>query len=508
MNSTVVDSCPPSNSGLDDAFSGATMAAHADSNATASAPGAPPPSVPPRAVYRILYYFNLFDYPVKLDEIASLAGLQLKTVAAAIRELHAEKAVEVQGDYVFFPGRSWIIGDRKRGETFFRAHYQRIRRAAWIISHMPFVRGVFLTGRCSKGLLSDSDDFDFLIVARKDRARLTWILLFLFRRLVSLNYRNGNFRFFCCNYVLGEDVLAVQDRDPFIAMETVFAFPIFNQRLFAEFQRANAWHRRFFQKRARTLPDDLRVGVRLGWLQRLLEIPFDLVWTQGVRQRVEAFYRRRWLKLGIVKDDEDLAQKAGNGYVKPDTGARRRFIVDRVNKLDPAEHHSFLRTKINLHRGLTTHTGAPHLLLTHAGDWPGAEEPVLAGALRAHGYRVEFQHQPGDEGLTRLFREIRSRFIPLVALYVLGPAQEKACRMIRLIHSIGARVVVYGPDAALHTETYLAQEADVVIIGAGQPALLALLDHVSRGTIALEAIPGIQFEGSDQTSLRAGPPPF
>src|SRR5215471_5317469 len=168
-----------------------------------------------RSIYRAIYYFDLFDYPARVEELAKLCGLSVLAAEAALGRLRATGLIEQREDYVFIPNRSWVVARRQHDELFFQRHYKRIKCAAWVLSHMPFVRGVFLTGRTSKGLLSEYDDFDFLIVAEKDRARLTWILLFLFRRLVSFNFRNANFKWFCCNYVLSEDRLALKERDPF-----------------------------------------------------------------------------------------------------------------------------------------------------------------------------------------------------------------------------------------------------------------------------------------------------
>lgn len=448
-----------------------------------------------QTIYRVVCYFNLFDYPVKTEELAAFSALRLDAAIAAVEELQAAGLVERGRGYVFAPGRGWMIDKRETDEAYFLRHYKKIRWAAWVLSHMPFVRGILLTGRTSKGILAEYDDFDFLILAEKDRARITWILLFLLRRLVSLNHRNANFKWFCCNYVLSEDRLALEERDPFIAMELVCAFPMFNRLLFERFRQANPWHRQYFHQRGNSLPRDLPVAFRLGLAQRLLEIPCRLFWTARVRRFVENYYRRRWLKLGMVKDEKDFREKSGDGYVKPDTGARRKFILDRVTRLDPLEHNSFLRTKIHLHRALRQNSDAPDIFLTHT---------ALLGnkqALEENGYRVEFYDSSLDASLTALFRTIKSRFIPLVAIYADETTGRKACRMIKLFHGLGARVILSGPDASNDPQLYIDCEADVVITANGEHALPGLLEHISKGSVALESIPGIVYPGGRSDAL-------
>jgi hypothetical protein len=371
-----------------------------------------------------------------------------------------------------------------------------------------------------------------MVLVQKERARLAWILIFLLRRLVSLNYRNGNFKWFCCNYVLGEDRLEFEDRDAFIAMELVCAYPMFNRPLFERFRQANGWHRQYFHARGKPLPEDLAVGRRFGWLQRLVELPFDLCWRPRVRRWVEDYYRRRWLKLGVVKDAEDFRQKATDGCIKPDTGSRRKFITDRVARIDPTEQQSGLRTKINLNRALNKNGSTPDILFTHAWlatdlallrrshpesppiDSPDADENegLSAGALgrflpgakllATHGYRVAFYDPAADRSPVAVFRWVKARLVPMVALYVVEATRDNALRMIELFHSVGSRIFVGGPDANQHPELYLEREADVVLVGDEQ-GLLLLLDHVHQGSIALEAIPGILFPG--KPSHETGP---
>jgi hypothetical protein len=466
-----------------------------------------------RAVYRAAYYFNLFDHPAKPSELARLCGISNHAATGHIEQLHAEGRIETRNGYAFLPGRAWTITRRERAEACFHKHYKRIKFAAWLLSHVPFVRGIFLTGRCSKGLLAEDDDFDFLVIAAKDRARLTWILIFLLRRLISLNYRNGNFRFFCCNYVLGEDLLAVKEHDAYIAMELVWAYPIFNRTLFEQFRGANPWHTRFFHERGNSLPNDLDIQRRFGLVQRLLEIPLDMIWTKRVSERVDAFYQRRWLKLGVVKDSAESRQKASNGYVKPETGGRRKFVVDRVTRLDAGEYQSLLRTKVHLHRGLLSNGDAPDMLLALSAPISETDEcrrdkevrqfSALPGFLRAHGYRVEAHGFSTGAEVKQLFRMIKSRLIPLVAIQVLPGSRSLTVRLLQLCHSIGARVVLFSSEAARCKHFYIEQGADGVIAGHTESCLLAMLDHISKGSVALEAIPGFHFEGNVTTPKSA-----
>jgi hypothetical protein len=189
----------------------------------------------------------------------------------------------------------------------------------------------------------------------------------------------------------------------------------------------------------------------------------------------------------------DGREKAGDGFVKPETGGRRKFVVDRVTRLAPDEHQSLLRTKVHLHRGLLSNGDAPDILLA----LPAPASPSsLPGFLREHGYRVEVHDFSTSAALNELFRVVKARLIPLVAVHVSPGNRSLAIRLLQLGHSIGARVVLFGPEAAREARIYVDQGADGVIAGDTEAGFLAMLDHITEGSVALEAIPGFQFDGN------------
>jgi hypothetical protein len=450
-------------------------------------------------IYRAVYYFNLFDYPVRPAELANYCGVSVAAAKAALAESESAGWLGQRGGYAFIPNRDWIITSREKDEAFFAQHYKKIRRAAWWLSHLPFVRGLLLTGRTAKGLLSGSDDFDYLVVVAKGRARLVWLLIVLLRRLVSLNYRNANFKWFCCNYILAEDELALKEQDIFLALELTCAFPVLNRPLYERFLQANEWRHEYFQKRGHPLPPNLALRAGSGRFQALLEIPCNLLWSGFVRRFVDDFYRRRWLKLGMVKDEKDYGAKASDAYVKPDTGGRRKFIVERAGRADPLEHNSFFRTKINLHAALRAKTDVPDILFASPAASQSAESAVVAAAefLSLHGYRAEIYNASTGSSAVELFRLVKARLIPLVALHAVEPERSKIFRMIELFHGVGARVIICGPDAERRPQQYLQAQADIVITGEWEQKMFALLEHIKKGSIALEAIEGILFPGKD-----------
>ena len=81
---------------------------------------------------------------------------------------------------------------------------------------------------------------------------------------------------------------------------------------------------------------------------------------------------------------------------------------------------------------------------------------------------------------------------PVVGIAVNLMTKRHALRMIAIARSVGARVVVGGPDPPHYAAEYLDAGADVVVIGEGERTLEELLPHLLSGdTAALPTVAGI-----------------
>jgi radical SAM superfamily enzyme YgiQ (UPF0313 family)/SAM-dependent methyltransferase len=103
-----------------------------------------------------------------------------------------------------------------------------------------------------------------------------------------------------------------------------------------------------------------------------------------------------------------------------------------------------------------------------------------------------------------LFRE-RPR---VVGVYCNLMTRPRVMEMIRDCRSIGAHVIVGGPEPANYADEYLESGADVVVVGEGERTLEELVPHLhARGSTALGHIAGIVYKDdrgrTKQTAPRA-----
>jgi radical SAM superfamily enzyme YgiQ (UPF0313 family) len=132
----------------------------------------------------------------------------------------------------------------------------------------------------------------------------------------------------------------------------------------------------------------------------------------------------------------------------------------------------------------------------------------ISAYLRERGYSVGVFdgtfRTPAD------FRRILATERPsVVGLYVNLLTKFRVLEMITGAKSVGAKVILGGPEPPFHAEDYLAWGADVVVIGEGERAIEELLVELSwRSPQELHYVPGIAFKDGEGQTVRTFPRPM
>lgn len=221
-----------------------------------------------------MLYYDIFSYPLKIEEIFTyLPGNSLHTddVRNELSSLIDEQLILEHQGYYFLRNRDRAIVDRRLNmELHAGRSWKMARFMTAIIKRFPFIRAVFVSGDLSMNLSDDGSDIDFFVVTEQNRLWIARTLLVLFKKIVLLNRR----KFFCINYYLSESTLEIPERDLYIATEIMHLKPLFNLRLYQQFLRSNSWVRQYFPNFEETSNGDWHVNDRNSIFQRLLELPF------------------------------------------------------------------------------------------------------------------------------------------------------------------------------------------------------------------------------------------
>ena len=196
------------------------------------------------AVLRSVIYASLFDYPLTLEQLrATLVEVRADaaTVAAWWRESEFLQAAIEHRDGLYFPaGRGDLIDTRTRREALSRDLLERDRGLIALVSRMPFVRMVAVSGSLAHLNAERSADLDLFVITAPHRVWSVTLAVLVISRLLGWRQR------MCLNYVISEAALAIAPADLFSANQIIHLRPIVGHDVFARFIDANPFVRDFY----------------------------------------------------------------------------------------------------------------------------------------------------------------------------------------------------------------------------------------------------------------------
>ena len=158
---------------------------------------------------------------------------------------------------------------------------RRAVRVGRVLRHVPFVRGILLTGSVAAGDAPADADVDVLVVVADDRIGTVFAVLGTVSRVLGR-------RLFCPNFYLEEEGLALEGTDVYVGRELGQSQGVVGDA--AAFRDANPWLDEMFPNLARPRPAPLRTG---SALQRGLEAPLVGRAGQALERWARALARSR-----------------------------------------------------------------------------------------------------------------------------------------------------------------------------------------------------------------------
>jgi len=220
-----------------------------------------------RAILETLAYSDVFEYPLRLDEIHRYLPqcAEMEETAKALASL-AGQVGEKDGLF-FLAGHEGIVDIRKRRETYSRMLLPRALTYGRMLGVLPFVRSVALTGSLAALNCSGGADFDYMLIAAHERVWTARAFALLLNRVARLFGHT-----LCPNIIVSEKALNWPAHDVYSAHEFCQMIPITGMALHAKLIEANAWIEE-------ALPNAFQSSTllprpeRIPLLQTLLELP-------------------------------------------------------------------------------------------------------------------------------------------------------------------------------------------------------------------------------------------
>jgi hypothetical protein len=196
-----------------------------------------------KAILWTLLYADVFDFPMTKREIHHF----LVDTVASMEDV--DQALDQLGEYItnrtinnqdYFAIRHRahkVFATRQQRQPAAEILWKKAMRFGAIMSYIPFVRMVSLTGALSMHNASSiDDDIDYLLVVKPGRvwtARLFAVILVRVSRVFGITL--------CPNYVLDEESLAQKRQDIFIAHEIAQMCPISGHDVYIKMRNDNRW---------------------------------------------------------------------------------------------------------------------------------------------------------------------------------------------------------------------------------------------------------------------------
>lgn len=219
-----------------------------------------------RAILETLAYSDIFEYPLRLDELHRYLAVRVNKDELSDRlQLLAGWVGEKDG-FHFLEGRDEIVHIRKQREEVSRSLMPHALRYGRILGSLPFVRMAALTGSLAVMNVSQNADFDYMLVTAPGRVWTARAFALLFNRFTRLLGHA-----LCPNLVISETSLVWHQRDLYTARELCQMIPVAGFDVYQRLMQANGWVKDF-------LPNIGQTSEVSEPSEVLLQSVFELPW--------------------------------------------------------------------------------------------------------------------------------------------------------------------------------------------------------------------------------------
>ena len=205
-----------------------------------------------KAVLSTLAYADIFDYPLKKEEIwrflLSDIRYQILDVSKGLKEL---PEVSQKNNFYFLKEREHLVLLRKKRERWSKEKLKIAQKVANWLKIIPTIKMVAVTGALAMENSNENDDIDLLIITSKSRLWLTRFLTVILLELVANRRHPADKEVkdkICLNMFLDEGHLEVpkKEQDLFSAHEVCQLKVLWDKNgIYQKFLKANLWSKKY-----------------------------------------------------------------------------------------------------------------------------------------------------------------------------------------------------------------------------------------------------------------------
>lgn len=200
-------------------------------------------------ILKTLCYADIFEYPLTKQELFSfLIAKKRVSKNDLFRLLNSNiPGVGKFGTYYFLNGKRNLVAERRRRRIESKKKMEKARRIVGLVSFLPGIKFIGLSGSLSMNNSRKNDDIDLFIITSQKRLWTTRLLVLGTLALIGERRKRtdslGRDKI-CLNMILSENSLVISRnaRNLFTAHEVVQVSPLFNKNnTYEKFLATNKW---------------------------------------------------------------------------------------------------------------------------------------------------------------------------------------------------------------------------------------------------------------------------
>ncbi|HSX18902.1 MAG TPA: hypothetical protein VLE91_02075 [Candidatus Saccharimonadales bacterium] len=209
-----------------------------------------------QAILSTLAYHDIFDYPLRAEEIHTyLIGKKsdIKSILSSLIILELSGRILKQGSLYALKGRKKLFTIRTQRQKYSKSKLNRAYFYATLLTLIPTIKTIAVSGALAMQNSHKSDDIDFLIITSKNTLWTTRffanLILFPFKRkpqLSSSHYSLASNNRACLNLFLDEQDLKIKEQNLYTAHELAQLKILYDkQKTYSRVIRSNNWLLKF-----------------------------------------------------------------------------------------------------------------------------------------------------------------------------------------------------------------------------------------------------------------------
>lgn len=231
-----------------------------------------------QAIKKTLAYASIFNYPLTRSEI-HLWLIGRKTSPKEVKRFSLPKQ---------------NFSERKKKAKIAIKKWAIAQKASQIISKIPTILSVLVTGNLSMNNSATDDDIDLLIITKKNTLWTTRFFANFLTDLLKIRRHPGDKEYkdkICLNMFLEENHLEIKDKNIYTAHELLQAKPIYDKNhTYSKFIKANNWAELFlpnaYPKIINYTYQNKNLNIFLNLLLIILEFPLSFLQKQYMSSKI------------------------------------------------------------------------------------------------------------------------------------------------------------------------------------------------------------------------------